>query len=186
DSRTRNAVMTRIAVQFAGFGKSDRGVEIALENQNPDEQISALSQIAQILTTQKEDELARQTVNLIADDANRLFGLVAMSDAKSKLGETDDATALLDEAAGLSHTVEQLGARSNVLNEIASRYADSGQVEKAGTVSLENLGVIVEIRDESSKAAALAGLSAIYDRASLSLGEREKGFLIQLVRKSDL
>jgi tetratricopeptide (TPR) repeat protein len=185
DSRARNSLLASIATQFAGFGKTDRSVEIALENQDIGEQMAALSQIAQILTVQKEDDLARQTINLIAEDANRLFALVAVSDAKEKLGETDASLALLDEAATLAETVPQQSARSSILNGIAERFATHGQLEKARALSLENLNVISEIRDESSQAAALASLADIFDEANLELGEDEKQSLNVLVQKSE-
>ena len=183
DSRSRNGLMATIAAQFAGFGKSDRGVEIALENKDPNEQMAALSQIAQILTTGRQDDLARQTINLIAEDSNRLFALIAVSDAKNKLGETDDSLALLDEAADLAETVPQYSARSSVLNTIAERFAAHGQSEKARAVSLENLTVISQILDESSQAAAIANLSDVFSEANLELGEEEKQSLQRLVRK---
>ena len=183
DSRSRNGLMATIAAQFAGFGKSDRGVEIALENKDPNEQMAALSQIAQILTTGRQDDLARQTINLIAEDSNRLFALIAVSDAKNKLGETDDSLALLDEAADLAETVPQYSARSSVLNTIAERFAAHGQSEKTRAVSLENLTVISQILDESSQAAAIANLSDVFSEANLELGEEEKQSLQRLVRK---
>ena len=111
DSRARNGLFASIAVQFAGFGKTDRGIEIALENQNEDERMAALSQIAQILVLRKEDEQARQTVNLISEDSDRLLALVALSDAKQKLNEREASVSLLDEAVTLVETVPQLAAR---------------------------------------------------------------------------
>lgn len=185
DSRARYGLLASIAAQFAGFGKTDRGVEIALENQDTDEQMAALSQIAQILTVQKEDELARQTINLIAEDANRLFALIAVSDAKGKLGERAESLALLEEAATLAETVPQHSARSSVLNEIAVKFIGHDQTEKARTVSFENLAVISEIRDESSQAAAIANLSDVFDEANLELGEDEKQSLNVLVQKTE-
>ncbi|MEO7538809.1 MAG: hypothetical protein ABIV21_02195, partial [Pyrinomonadaceae bacterium] len=122
DSRARNTLFASIAAQLAGFGKTDRGVEVALENIDPRERTAALSQIAQILTVQKEDALSRQTMNLIDEDADRLFALLGIADAKVGLGEPDGSIALLDEAATLSETVSQLGARSAILNSIAERY----------------------------------------------------------------
>ncbi len=185
DSRSRNGLMATIAAQFAGFGKSDRGVEIALENKDPNEQMAALSQIAQILTAGRQDDLARQTINLIVEDSNRLFALIAVSDAKNGLGESSDSLALLDEAADLAETVPQYSARSSVLNSIAERFAAHGQSEKARAVSLENLAVISQIRDESSQAAAIAILSDVFGEANLELGEAEKQSLQTLVRKAE-
>jgi len=184
DSRSRNNLLASIAAQFAGFGKTDRATEIALENQDPEEQMAALVQIATILTVQREDGLARQTINLIAEDSNRLSALVAISDAKENLGERSEAIYLLDEAVTLAETVPQLSVRSSILNEIASRFAGYGQPEKARDISLENLTVIAEIRDESSQAASLAAIAGVYTRANLELGETEKQQMHQLVQKT--
>lgn len=185
DSRTRNTLFANIATQFAGFGKTDRGVEIALENQDPNAQTSALSQIAQILTIQNEDELARQTIDQIPEDADRLFALIGMSDAKNKRGDSEGAMALLDEAAELTDTVPQHSARSGVLNEIAARYAVQGQPEKARAAALDSLSVISEIKDESSQSTAIAGLADIYADAELTLDEAEKQRLHMLVQKAE-
>lgn len=185
DSRARNALMATIAAQFAGFGKSERAAEIALENQDPNEKTSALSQIAQILTMQNEDDLARQTLHLIDEDADRVFALIAIADVKEKLGQKDVAIGLLDEAADLSETVPQLSSRSLALNEIAQRFADHGDGEKARQISLENLNIISQIRDESSQSAALAVLSELYGRSKFELGDDEKQIVAALLRKTE-
>ena len=183
DSRARNALMTTIASQFAGFGKSDRGVEIALGIVDPNEQMGSLSQIAQILTNQKHDDLARQTINQIDDDASRLFAFIAVADVKEKLGERESSVALLDEAASLAETIPQLGSRSEVLNDIAARYADQGEGEKARNASLENFNIISQIRDESRQAIALADLATVYADSSFELTEAEKAILQKITRK---
>lgn len=163
DSRARNNLMASIAAQFAGFGKTERAMEIAQENQDPAEETNALTQIAQILTVQNEDELARQAINAIGEDADRLTALIAISDARAKLNDTPRAIELLDEAASLSDTVPQLASRSNILTVLASRFTGYDQPAKANEVSLENLRVIAEIKDESSRAASLAYLSTIFE-----------------------
>jgi hypothetical protein len=141
-----------------------------------------LSQIAQILIIQKDDKQARETVDLINEDASRLFALLALSDAKAKLGETEAAASLLDEAASLAETVPQLAPRSSVMNEIALRWVDYGQPEKAGQVSHENLELIIQIRDESSRAVELSNLSGVRERTDLELTEQEKAVLERLTR----
>ncbi len=182
DSRARNSLLASIAAQFAGFGNTDRGVDAALENIDEDERMAALSQIAQILVLRKEDELARQTVNLITEDSNRLLALVAVADAKQELGEKEASVSLLDEAATLVETVPQLGARSTVLNEIAERLVDQGETVKAREISHQNLDLISSIRDESSRAVELAKLSALYQRSNFDLSESEKARLEILTR----
>jgi tetratricopeptide (TPR) repeat protein len=185
DSRARNALHASIAAQFAGFGKTDRGVEIALENPDIAEKTAALSQIARILTVQKEDAITRQTINLIDEDSDRLLALISVSDEKEKLGEREAAISLLDEAADLSETVPQLAARSGVLNEIAVRYLGHGLHEKGRASAIENLAVIADIRDGSRRAVSLANLSDIYCEGGLEISEQEKRFLQQFVRLAE-
>ena len=60
DSKAKFALFATIAAQFAGFGKSERAIEIAVEIPDENQSVSALSQIAQILTIQKEVDLASQ------------------------------------------------------------------------------------------------------------------------------
>ena len=184
DSRSRNALFTTIATQFAGFGKSERGVEIALQNLDPNEQMNALAQIAQILTIQKQDDLARETVNLIELDANRLFALVAIADGKRKNELAEEAIGVLDEAVTLAETVPQLSSRSDVLNEIADRYASLIQPEKVRSTSIANLSVIVQIRDESSRAVAVANLATIYATADIEPDEPEKLVMRKLINSA--
>lgn len=182
DSRARNSLLASIAVQFAGFGMTDRGVEIALENKDENEQMAALSQIAQVLVLRKEDERARQTIDLVAEDSSRLLALAALSDAKQKLGEKEASVSLLDEAATLTDSVPQLGARSNILNEIIVRYIERGETVRAREIAHQNLDLICEIRDESSRAVELAKLSGVYEQANFELSESEKTVLDKMAR----
>ncbi|MBK8464495.1 MAG: hypothetical protein IPL32_01565 [Chloracidobacterium sp.] len=182
DSRARNGLLASIGVQFAGFGKTERGIEIALENQDPDERMAALSQIAQMFALRKDDERARQTVNLISEDSDRLLALVALSDAKQKLGEKEASLSLLNEAAALVETVPQLASRSTVLNEIAVRLVGQGETVKAREVSHQSLDQVCNIRDESSRAVELAKLSGVYAQSNFELSESEKTVLGKLTR----
>jgi len=183
DSRARNVLMGSIATQFAGFGKTERAIEIAQENQDIDETMSALSQIAQILTVQHEDGLAREAVNAIPEDSNRLLALLSISDTKNRQGEIEDSIKVLDEASDLAETVPQPAARSSVLNEIAVRYAEYNLPEKARRVSLENLHILYAIRDESNLAKALAAASQIYLKPGIEVSEDEKNILRNLTAK---
>jgi hypothetical protein len=49
--------------------------------------MTALASIAQVCTLQGRDELARQSINAISDDAQRMFALIGVSDAKNKSNE---------------------------------------------------------------------------------------------------
>ena len=174
DSRARNALISSIAVQFAGFGKAERGIEIARESQDPDEQMASLTQIAQILTIQNDDALAASTLELIPEEANRVFALISVADAKEKRGDKDAAAADLDEAAAMADSVPQLASRSSALNELATLFTAHGNIVRARELAIKSLEVIGGIRDESSQAVALAGLAELFDAAGLDLGDTER------------
>lgn len=183
DSRTRNGLLAAIAVQFAVFEKPDRAAEIAQDNQDPNEAYSALSQIAQVLTMQKNDGPARDMVDLIDDDVSKVGALIMISDAKQRLGESKGAVAVLDEAATWAETIPQLVARSSAMNDICIRYAAHGLNDRVRALSLTNLGCIGEIRDESNQAMALASLSEVYSKAGLNVGDEEAPLIAKLLSK---
>jgi tetratricopeptide (TPR) repeat protein len=185
DTRARNALLASVAAQFAAFDKADRGTEIALENVDHDEKVAALRQIAQVLTLGRNDDLARQTINLIDEDADRLFALIALSDAKKRLGEAAAAVALLDEAADLAETVPQLAARSSVLNSIAGHYATHGETQKCLATSMQNLELIAGIRDESSQAASLANVADTLFKAGVEVSDEGRRIIDGIVRDVD-
>ena len=122
DSRARFRLFTQIAAQFAGFEKGERAIEVAEKIIAEGEKTSALSQIAAILTMRKEDEQARHAFRAIADDGNRVFALIAMSDAKEKNGEREAAIDLMDEAAELADSVPQFVMRAQAYSNLADRF----------------------------------------------------------------
>ena len=83
----------------------------------------------------------------------------------------------------MAETVPQLGLRSDALNEIAARFADHGQTESARKFLLESLTVISQIRDESTQAAALAGVSTVYSRVGIEIGDAERSIIGGVLRK---
>ncbi len=185
DSRARFGLLSAVAVQFAGIDKPERAVEIAQDIADEAEQTSALSQIAQVSTTLKKDEIARQSINAIAEDSQRMFALISISDEKKKQGNAEEALAILNEAAHLAETVPQIRARSSALGELAKRFIEYGEIEKARGVSHENLETIAQIRDEATRAIALAQLNDIYEQANFQLTEPEKSILQTLIKRAD-
>lgn len=186
DSRATHSLLASIAVQFAAFGKYDRATEAALQNPVENEKAAALSQIAQAMTLDGEDALARQTLELIDQDSDRLFALIGIADAKRKLGDDAGSRNFLNEAAQLAEAVPQLAARSSVLNGLAVRFVEHGEQEKAQVLALENLGVIAEMRDESSQAAALANLAEVFAMTGLEVTDAARQTLESLIRRAEL
>ena len=185
DSRARFGLFGTIAVQFARFEKAERAIEIAQENIDENQQMSALAQIAQVCTLSGKDEFARQAVQAIADDAQKMFALIGVSDAKERAGKREEAIEILNEASALAETVPQLASRSEAFNEFVKRFLEYGDREKAREVSHENLETIAQIRDESSRAKTLAQLAAIYEQANFTLTEAEKEILLTMIRSAD-
>ena len=185
DSRARFGLFAAIAVQFARFEKAERAIEIAQTIVDEDRQTSALAQIAQVCTLTGKDEFARQAIQAIQDDAQKMFALIAASDAKNHSGRREEAMEVLREAASLAETVPQLASRSSAFNEFAKRFLKYGDREKAREVLHENLETIAQIRDESVRAAALTQLAQIYEQANFSLTDAEKEILLTMIRRAE-
>lgn len=184
DSRARFNIFGAIAVRFAMFEKPERAIEIALENPLESERNAALAQIARICALKGEEELSRQALNAIEEDASRMFALITLSDAKNKSEKRDEALQLLNEAETLSETVPQLASRSEAFNELAVRFQDYGETEKARAISIENLRTIARILDESHRAVALSHLAAVYENLGFELNEAERNILRTMFGKS--
>ena len=185
DSRAKYALFTTIAVEFARIEKPERAVEIAQENADENERMSGLSQIAQVLALQGNDEQARQTINAITEDSARMFALVGISEAKNRSGEKEKAIEFLNEASNLSETISQLSLRSTALNELAKHFLNYGETAKARQVSHENLQIISQIRDDSLKSTALASLAEVYEQGSFDLTDAEKEILYTMIRRAE-
>jgi tetratricopeptide (TPR) repeat protein len=185
DSRAKFALFSTLAALFASYEKPERAIEIAQDISSEDEQTSALAQIAQIATLKGEDGFAQQAIQAIGEDSKRLAAFIGVSDALKSMDKTEDAVAALNEAAHLAETVPQLASRSTAFNELARRFAEHGETERAREITHENLETIAQIRDESSQAVALAVLSEIYESNNFVLTDAEKQILQGIIRKAD-
>ncbi len=185
DSRAKFSLFTTIAVEFARFSKPERAVELAQENPDENERMSGLSQIAQVLALQGNDELSRQTINAIKEDSARMFALVGIADAKNRSGEKGKAIEFLTEAAHLAETISQFSVRSTALNELAKHFLNYGETAKAREISHENLVIISQIRDESLKSTALANLAEVYEQGNFDLTDAEKEMLYTMIRRAE-
>lgn len=185
DSRAKHQLFSTIAVEFARQNKAERAIEIAQNNSSETEAQTALAQIAQIFAAAKADEAARTAIQAIGEDSARMFALISVSDALENTGEREKAVEYLTEAAHLAETVPQLASRSSAYNELATRFARYGETEKARAASHENLETIAQIRDESSRAVALAQLSQIYETNNFELTDAEKQIIFTLIRRAE-
>lgn len=173
DSKLRYGLFGSIAAQFAGFERGERGIEIAQEIADENQSMSALGQIAKILTSQKNDELARTALNAIPDDAHRMFALISLSDASVANDEHENAVRFLNEADVLAEEVPQLASRSSAYNAIADRFVNLEDLPKAREIARKNLGLIATIRDESSQVTSLAELAGSFLKAGFAPDEAD-------------
>ena len=185
DSRARFRLWSTIAVLFARYEKPERAIEIAQEITDEGEQTSALSQIAQVFTSQGKDDSAREALVAISEDSSRLFALIGVSDAKNRMENREEAIEILNEAAELTETVSQFIPLSSALSELASRFVKYGEIDKARELSLANLETIAQIRNESSRALSLANLADIYAEAEFDLTDDEKVVLYKMTRRGE-
>ena len=185
DSRAKYKLFSTIAVEFARQSKPERAVEIAQAIADETEAHSALAQIAQILAGQKNYDAAHLAIQAIGEDSARMFALIGVSDALEQIGEREKSVEYLSEAAHLAETVPQLASRSSAYNELASRFARYEATEKARAASHDNLEIISQIRDESSRAVALAQLSEIYEAHNFDLTDAEKQIIFTLIRRAE-
>lgn len=183
DSKSRFQLFATIAIQLAQIGKSERGLEIALENPVEASRNTALTNIAAICAAQNNETLAHQAANSIEDFASRIFAYLAMSDAEKQNGSDEKSLQILNEAHSLSEEVEQMSVRSQALNEIAVRFAETEDAEKASAVLHESLKTAQTILDQSHQSNALVNLAETYEKLNLELTEQERGTLHLIVRK---
>ncbi len=171
DSRGRFKLFTQIAAQFAGFEKAERAIEIAEKIKDETERISALSQVAAILTIRKEDEQARVAFRAIDGDGDRVFALIGMSDAKMRNDDREGALAFLTEAAELAESVPQFTFRTSGYYEIGRRLMALGETSRAAEAFRNSLDTITQIRDSSSQATSLAALAQITNETGFVFDE---------------
>lgn len=162
DSRGRFALFGSIASQFAGFEKGERAIGVAQEIVDEELSMRALSEIAKILVTQSNDQLAHVALQAIPEDAQRTFALIGMSDAAVSGGQRDAGIEYLNEAHALAEEVPQIAMRADAYTAIAARFLNLDDHRRAREVAATNLSTAAEMRDESSAAAALANLADVF------------------------
>lgn len=174
DSNARFALFVAIAAAFAGFEQGERAIEIAAEIADENHSMSALSQIARIMTLHGQIDLARNALEAIQDPASRMFALIGMSDAAKETNSVETALSLLDEAVALLDEVPQTSSRSKGLLAAAHRYFDLEEkdtgTEIAG-VYLENASIM---KRKGAQAVALAAIEELYQMVGFTVSDADK------------
>ncbi len=185
DTKERFRLFGSIAAQFAEIGKYERAIEIAQENIDIQQKNLALTKIAQIAVLNENDAFARQALQAIKEESSKLHALVALSDTKNSLGKKDEALEFLNEASYLVDTVEQFIVRTEVENDLAARFYQLGETEKARELAAKSLQTIEEIKGDDNRSAALAQLSDIYQKLDFTISAEDKSILDNLVKTSE-
>jgi len=96
----------------------------------------------------------------------------------------EKAIAFLDEANALAEEVPQLASRSSAYVEIARRFAKFEESDRLDAVVKKSLETIVAIKDESTRAAALAELSDLADGIGMSIAEEDREMLKAVILRT--
>jgi tetratricopeptide (TPR) repeat protein len=184
-SKDKFTLYGTLALLYAKYEKTERGVEVALEIRDDATRYHALSQIAQVCALREADDLAHQILNLIDEDSERLFALIGLSDVERKAKRRDEALNYLKEAYNYCANVPQLSARSLAYNAIARRFHDLSDAEAARAAAHENLEAISQIRDESAKAVSLLNLAEVYKSLNFDLTGDEQAILRTMLKKAE-
>lgn len=182
NSKERYRLFGTIASQFVHFDKGERAIGVAEEIEDEAESMSALSQAAVIFASRGEDELARQALNAIPEEAQRTFALIGMSDAVEQAGKREAAILHLEEARHLTETVPQLASRASAYMEIAKRYAKYDQPEKFDPAIASAIETLSSIKDESVKVASLVELDTLIEELKLDIAPQDLEFLKEILR----
>lgn len=181
DSNARFDLFAAIAIRFALLGKNERAIEIASQNVFEDKRNNALTQIAQVCVLQNKEDQAKQSLNLIYEEASKTIAMISLSEAYKKAGKNDEAVKLLHEAHALCQTVPQLIQRSIAFNDICKNL---GSTEKSRQIAGENLNTISRILDETQRVVAIAKLGETFETLDFKIDSNEKELLARMIRKT--
>lgn len=185
DSKTRNALMASIAAQFAGFGKTDRAVEVAEANDSDEHKIGALIQIAKILDVQKESSLADDTTALITDPAPRTMALISRAEDLAENDNAAEAIRLLERAEIEAGGIEQVTAVAEIFIKIADVAANADSRDIACRNISAGLAAVAKILDPATRASLIADVAAITKRSSISLTDADRDAIHELLRRAE-
>ena len=180
DSKARFSLMGQIAIQFAGFEKGERALEIA-ESIEDAQRTGALSQIARIASTQKNDVISRQALASLNEDTDRAFALIGMSDAAAENSENERAIELIGEAVDLIESIPQPTLKASAFTETVPRLITLNEPQKARIAFGSALDAIAAIRDDSKQASIMAALNNSIEKSEFRLSEDETSKLKELI-----
>jgi tetratricopeptide (TPR) repeat protein len=177
DSRSKFLLMATVAAQFAGFQKCERGMETADHIPDETQKTSALSQIAQIATTQGSYPIADQAVSEIEGELDRALTPIFMSRAASNAGDDEHADKLLAAVAESISRLPEPTMRFTAFSELSRAYLAKGDVA-AATKSFDNaMATLLEVRNSNFRVSGLTDLSKLQEEFAVELSEQQAEIL---------
>ena len=173
DSRSKFLLMATVAAQFAGFQKCERGMETADRIPDEAQKTSALSQIAQIATTQGSYPIAEQAVSEIAGELDRTLTPIFMSRAASNAGDNDKADELLMNAADSISRLSEPTMRFAAYSELSRAYLAKGDMSAATKAFGDAMATLLEVRNSNFRVSSLVELSKLQDEFANELSEQQ-------------
>jgi tetratricopeptide (TPR) repeat protein len=177
DSRSKFLLMATVAAQFAGFQKCERGLETADLIPDETQKTSALSQIAQIATTQGSYPIADQAVSEIEGELDRAVTPIFMSRAAANAGDADKADKLLRNAADSISKLSEPTMRFTAFSELSRAYVAKGDQSRAASAFDDAMTTLLEIRNSNFRVSGLAELSKMQEEFGVELSEQQAEIL---------
>ena len=181
DTRNRNALFGHIAAQFAGFEKGERAIGIAQEIDDERGSVAALTQVASILVRQGKPELAVAALEQIQDDSERGVAMVELADTAIASGDREAAGRFVSEANEMAEEIFHLPMRAAAYNGLASRSRRLDDEASAAQAVDNSFEVIGQIRDETSRASAMASLARSLESDGAVLADEQLAHLGKLM-----
>lgn len=177
DSRSKFLLMATVAAQFAGFQKCERGLETADIIPDETQKTSALSQIAQIATTQGAYPIAEQAVSEIEGELDRALTPIFMSRAAANAGDAEKANELLASAAESVTRLSEPSMRFTAFSELSRAYLAKGDQAGATRAFDDAMTTLLEIRNSNFRVSGLTEMSKLREEFGVELTEEQVGTL---------
>ena len=181
DSRAKFVVMTAVAVQFAGFDKCERAIEVADTIPEETHKTNALSQIAQVASSEGSFELAEQAASEIDSELDRAITMVLAARAVSNSGDAEKSAELLSNASDAIAKLSEPTMRHSALTELSRAYFETGD-QNNGILAFEKaLAALLEVRNSTFQVSGLSDLSKLSEGFGIEVTDVHREILKGLV-----
>lgn len=175
----RDDALHEVAISYAEIGLYDEAIQVAQTNNFEYSKIKPLADIGVEMVRAGSDNQVGQVVKAIQaahlDDRAELKadGLLAIADAYLKAGQRDAAVNLLSIGFDIARSASFNEAQPIVMGNIAVKYAEAGEYERA-------FEVIREIKEKFYKVFALADIGVLQAEKGQELSEESKSLLREI------